>query len=461
MKKTYMVIAIFTIITLMSSMVFAATTSKFEVVDDQVCTIKINDYCSFEKKMTSYDLDKRQVTIQLKITNDAPTDKPTGEVMLLLDNSGSMQDETSTGAKRGDIVFGSAKTLVQKMLKNNDNLKVGIARFSTNTDISKEGTLEDASIVSELSNDVNALTSAIDSIENNGPRTDLDSGLNLVKEHFSNANTNKYIIVLTDGVPNVALGVANDYYGPEVISKTKATLQSLQADNFKVITMLTGINNPEQQAGVHDYTFQYVIDNIFGTTTNPTAGKFYYISDAQIEKTVKEDIYSDLLPTPQSITDIKINDFFPKEIVDNFEFAYVSQPTKGTISKAIDGENKIVWSIDELSSGETATVQYTLTLKDNYDPSIVNVILDTNEKVTITYKDFDGKDGSKTSDETPKVRITEPTTPTPTPSDPTTAKTILPKAGSTVMIAGIGIIALVAIASGARIIKINKDMKKQ
>lgn len=456
MKKFYLAIAIFTIITLLSSMVFAATTTKFEVVDDQVCTIKINDYCSFEKRMTSYDLDKRQVTIQLKITNDSPMDQPTGEVMLLLDNSGSMQDEISgSDTTRGEVVFGSAKKLVQKMLTGNDNLKVGIARFSTNTVATKEGTLEDASIVSELSNDVNELNNAIDSIENNGPRTDLDSGLTLVKQHFSDANTNKYIIVLTDGVPNVALGVANDYYGPEVISKTKTTLQSLQTDNFKVITMLTGINNPEQRAGTHDYTFQYVIDNIFGSTSAPTAGKFYYISDEQIEKTVEEDIYTDLLPEPQFIKDIKVNDFFPKEIVDNFNFAYVSQPTKGTISPAIDSENKIVWSLDELSSGESATVQYTLTLKDKYDPSIVNVILDTNEKVTINYKDFDGTDGSKTSEDTPKVRILE------LKGDKTTAPTIIPKAGTPIVIAGIALITLIAIASGARILKINKDMKKQ
>ncbi|MBR3256035.1 MAG: VWA domain-containing protein [Clostridia bacterium] len=455
MKKTYIALAIFTIITLMTSMVFAATTSKFEVVDDQVCTIKLNDYCTFEKRMTSYDLDKRQVTIQLKITNDAPANQPTGEVMLLLDNSGSMEEETSTGAKRGKLVFDSAKTLIQKMLKDNDNLKVGIARFSTNTDISKEGTLEDASIVSELSSDVNTLTSAIDNIQNDGPRTDLDSGLNLVKEHFSTADTNKYIIVLTDGVPNVALEAANDYYGSEVINKTKATLQSLQSNNYKVITMLTGINNAEQKAGTHDYTFQYVIENIFGTQTNPTAGNFYYISDEQIEQTIKEDIYKDLLPEPQSVKDIKINDFFPKEIVDNFDFAYVSQPTKGTISQSIDNENKIVWSLDELSSGESATVQYTLTLKDNYDPSIVNVILDTNENVTINYKDFDGTDKSKTSEDTPKVRITE------LKGDTTTAKTIIPKAGAPVIIAGASLLVIIAIASGAKILKINNDMKKQ
>ena len=83
-----------------------------------------------------------------------------------------------------------------------------------------------------------------------------------------------------------------------------------QENNYKIITMLTGIDNPSLTAGTHDYTFSYVIENIFGAPESPTAGKFYYISDAQIEKTIKDDIYSDLLPTEQSITDIKINDYF-------------------------------------------------------------------------------------------------------------------------------------------------------
>lgn len=244
-------------------------------------------------------------------------------------------------------------------------------------------------------------------------------------------------------------------YGDAVNNKTKSTLQSLSS-KYNIITMLTGVDSDASaQGSVPPYTYGEIIENIFGTQANPTAGKFYYISDEQIEQTVKEDIYKDLLPESQSVKDIKINDFFPKEIVDNFDFAYVSQPTKGTISQSIDNENKIVWSLDELSSGESATVQYTLTLKDNYDPSIVNVILDTNEKVTINYKDFDGTDKSKTSEDTPKVRITE------LKGDTTTAKTIIPKAGAPVIIAGASLLLIIAIASGAKILKINNDMKKQ
>ena len=458
MKKFYIAIAIFTIITMFTSLVYAATTETFEVVDDQVCTIKINDYCDFEKRMTSYDLNKRQVTIQLKITNNSVANKPNGEVMLVLDNSGSMNDpvESSSSTTRGDVVFNSAKELITKMLANNNNLKVGIVKFSTSTDATQDGTMADTSLVSELSSNIGSLNSAIDSIQKDGPRTDLDAGLTLASQYFSSNDTNKYIIVLTDGVPNIALGSANDYYSEDVISKTKSKLQSL-ASNYKIITMLTGISNPTQTAGVHDYTFEYVINNIFGTTTNPTAGNFYYISDSQIEKTIQEDIYNDLLPQSQSITDIKVNDFFPQEIVDNFDFAYVSEPTKGTISQSIDDKNKIVWSLDSLASGETATVQYTLTLKNNYDTNIVNRILDTNEKVDITYKDFDGTDKTKTSEDTPKVRITVPLK----GEDKTTVPTIIPKTGTIALISVALLLIVLAGTSGVRILKIRHDMKKQ
>ena len=447
MKKISIALAIFTIITLMSSIVFAATTSKFEVVDRTGCTIKLNDYCTFEKKLVSEDINKRQVTIQLSVTNDAPPVQPTGEVMLVLDDSNSMNDDTSTGEKRGTLVYGAAKALVTKMLNNNDNLKIGIVKFSTESPTS-EGTINDAALVSELTNNVTSLTNAIDNIEKAGLRTDLEAGLTLAEQKFSSENTNKYMIILTDGVPNVAIG-SNDYYGPVVINQTKAKLQNLSS-KCNIITMLTGINNPEQQAGIHDYTFQYVIENIFGTPTNPTTGKFYYIEDPDIQKTITEDIYADLLPKPVTITDINISDYFPQNIVDNFNFAYVSEPTKGTISSKIDENNKIVWTLDELSSGETATVQYTLTLKDNYDKSIENIILDTNEKVDITYINSDGTESSKTSKETPKVRIVSDTAPT-----------IIPAAGSTATMIGVGILAVIAVASGIRIAKINKDTSKQ
>lgn len=455
MKKIFLAIAVFTVIIMISSYVFAETTETFEIVEDNVCTIKINDYCDFEKKMVSYDLNKRQVTIQLKIKNDAPASQPTGEVVLVLDNSNSLK--TDTNPTRQELVYSSAKELITNMLKDNAKLKVGIVSFSSSTDMDDWGKLEsDAAVISTLSNDASSLNNKIDTIATDGPRTDLDAGITLASQQFSAESNNKYIIVLSDGVPNLALGLSESQqgYGDNVINKTKSTLDSLNS-KYKIITMLTGVNKDEQaQGSVPPYTFGQIVEKIFGTPESPTYGKFYYISDEKIEETITNDIYNDLLPQSQSITDIKINDFFPKEIVDNFDFVYISQPSKGTISQAIDDERKIVWSIDELASGETATVQYTLTLKDNYSPSIVNKILDTNEKVVITYKDFDKTDKTKTSTDTPKVRINKS-------DDPTVVPDIIPKAGNTTLTLIVAIVGALAVLSGARILKMNHDIKKQ
>ena len=243
--------------------------------------------------------------------------------------------------KRKDLVFNSAKSLVNKILEGNENVKVGAVSFSTNTDVSLEGTIDDASLVSELTTDANTLTNAIDTIEANGPRTDLDAGITLASEHFSSAETNKYIIVLTDGVPNVAVDYNKEYYSDDVINKTKTKLQTLSAEGYNIITMLTGISNPNENATTQ-YTYQQIIDSIFGTEQTPTAGKFYYIQDDEIENTIVNDIYNDLIPASQSITDINIVDYFPQDIVDNFDFAYVASPNIGEISAEIDPTNNSI-----------------------------------------------------------------------------------------------------------------------
>ena len=58
--------------------------------------------------------------------------------------------------------------------------------------------------------------------------------------------------------------------------------------------------------------------------------------------------------------------------------------------------------------------------------------MDTNEKVDITYTDFDGKNQSKTSDVTPKLKLAEP-------------PKVLPNAGKPIFIVlSIGIVVILA-----------------
>lgn len=438
--KTKIFTAIFMIIILMINISFASYSSvTMQVVEEPICTIQLGENSKFEKKLISKDLANKEVTLQLQVTNNEETEKPTGEIMLVLDNSESMLNAVSGNTTRKELIFESAKTLVSNLLKDNTKLKIGIVKFST-VDITNEATIKDASVVSALSNDATTLNNAISTIQTNGPRTNLQSGLLLASQQFTETDNNKYMIILTDGVPNVAIDSHTPYYSDDVINKTKQQLQTLSQQGIKVTTMLTGIDNEDTVPPSISKNFGQIINEIFGTQSAPTVGNFYYVTDNEIEKTITDDIYKSLVPTQKLLKDITIVDYFPEEIIKNFDFSYISEANIGTISaKIATTNNSITWTIPELASGQTATVRYKLKLKENFDSSIINKVLNTNQKVDINYSDLDGNKQTKTSNVSPKIKLTEPA---PTPTTPTTTAPIaLPKAGSITLI-GFGIVVI-------------------
>lgn len=459
MKKKIFLVT-FLLVLLIANISFASySTVTMSVVEEPVCTINLTENSKFEKKLISKDLNNKEVTIQLQVSNEEISNKLEGEVVLLIDNSESMTHETSTGAIRKDLVFNSAKTLVTNLLEGNDVLKIGIVSFSTKSTFD-DGTIDDACLVSALTNNTSSLLSAIDSIEANGPRTDLDAGLTLAKNQFSNEENNKYLIVLTDGVPNVAINYDKNYYSDDVIAKTKSKLQSISSSNINIITMLTGIADDSIIPTTTTKSYAEIISEVFGTSENPTAGQFYYITDEKIESTVN-DIYNSLVSVDRTLRDITIIDYFPQEIIDNFDFKYVKETNIGTISTKVDTtNNSITWTIPKLEVGKTALVQYKLKLKETFDSSIVGKILNTNEKVDITYIDFNNSEKSKDSDVTPKLKLEEPSPSTPSEESPKELPKVLPKAGITQIIAFVSsAFFILIIFSAIKIISINKKMK--
>ncbi len=469
MKKIKIRILLITFLLLVLISTFSNATYNtvtMSVVEEPICTINFGTNSSVERKVLSKDLDNKEIILQLTVKNNEEKLKPTGEIMLVIDNSNSMSDMVTDEKSREDIVIDSAKNLITKLLEDNTKLKIGIVSFSTKS-TTEEGIPEDAKLISKLSNDTKQLISSVNNIKYDGPRTNLNAGIDLAKQQFTDETDkdHKYVIVLSDGVPNVAINFDNYYYSDDVISKTKKSLQSLSTISDNVIVMLTGITNGDAlPTYVPAYTgtkrtYNEIIEEIFGTTQEPTIGKFYYITDEKIEETIKNNIYNDLLPTSKSINNIKVVDSFPKEIVNNFEFSYVKEANIGTISPTIDKTtNSITWTIPELKSGETAIVQYKLKLNTKYDENIVNKILDTNTKLDITYTDNSGKEDSKTSNIVPKIKLTEPT-PQEIKKDEETRPTVLPKAGKVIFIGVIGLALVITIILGIRYFIIKNKTK--
>ena len=147
MKKKIF-ITLFLLLILIANISLASyDTVTMTVVEEPVCNIEFGENSKFEKKLVAKDMNKKEVTIQLQVVNNEKSIKPTGEIMLVIDNSDSMLDEVDN-TTREDLVVNSAKTLVSKLLKDNDNLKIGVVSFSSNTDVSKEGTIEQISSTS-------------------------------------------------------------------------------------------------------------------------------------------------------------------------------------------------------------------------------------------------------------------------------------------------------------------------
>lgn len=458
MKKKISII-IFLLLILISTSVFASTPVKMEIVENNICNIELHENAKFEKKIISSDLEKNQVTLQLQISNTAVDEIPEGELILVIDNSSSMNDEVSETSTRKDLVLNSANKLVENLLTlNSSTLKIGVVTFSSSNIASEMGTDKDAQIVSDFSNDLNTLKSKISSIQESGNFTDLDAGLRLAQQSFTTAKNNKYLIVLTDGIPNMNIGnsdLITIKALEEVISTTKSTLTSLEG--IKVISLLTGITTEEAAfriEGENSYTYGQVINGIFGTEENPTIGKFYKINDEEIEKTITEEIYSELIPISKTLKDIVITDYFPQYIVDNFDMAYTKNTNGLNISSEINKDtNSITWTIPELETGKTLNVQYTLTLKDNFNEKIIGEILNTNKNVDIVYKDFNGTEQSQKSDVTPKIKLSN--IKVEEPIDDTKAPEELPKTGTTTFILFVLMSSIITIIFAIRLKKFD------
>ena len=105
MKKK-ITLTIFLIIMMMTTNVFATAKSadvKMEIVEDNVCTIKLNEKANLEKKLVENDLDKHQVTLQLKVNNAAEAKIPSGEMMLVIDSSNSMNQKVDDNTTRKEL----------------------------------------------------------------------------------------------------------------------------------------------------------------------------------------------------------------------------------------------------------------------------------------------------------------------------------------------------------------------
>lgn len=377
-----------------------ATATEFKIIDKngQIKNLE-NDQGYISKLLVDSNVNNGEVTIELKLSNTSSEEKKIGktEVIFVVDNSASMGTTTSAGISRKKAVVNAMQTFVNKLYEQNSNIYIGLVKFS-----------ENGNVMCNLTNEKQTMLNAITTFENTAleSNTNISAGLTTANSKFTSDCKNKIIVLLTDGISEV--------------TTTKNTLLNVEQTGTYIISMVNQTNSQE-------------ITQIFGTQEKPTTGKFYSIEDANINQVIADSIFKDILDTIQKpIKNITITDYFPDDIINNFEFSYVEDQNKGTISEKIDQNKKcIVWTINNLLGTEEATVRYKLKLKDMNNQSIINKIIPTNDKVELCYTDYDNKKYSVILENSPKVQLfmqKEEINPTEN-KDTTTANKILPKTG--------------------------------
>lgn len=383
-------------------------TTSLEIVENNVCTIEIEDLARFEKKITAFDETEKSVTLTLTLTNLKTVEETNKdvEIFFVIDNSSSMTEDYIGDQTRKQVVINSANSLVDKIFAENSKAKVGVVGFSSSP--SAEGTIADGSLRQELTNSSEEVKTAISNLSELevGDRTNIDAGVTIAKDNFSSdENVKRYIILLTDGVPNNDINGNSQTYSDEVLNNTKAKLESIEQSGIEIIASM--INLDDTQEPTTGKTYRELAEAVFGTEENPTTSKYFYVPDSEIEDNIINEIFDSLvITTDNTLRNITITDYFPQEIIDNFNFEYVATPNIGEVSQTINTENNsITWNIELLSEGETASLSYKLTLKDDYDKDIIDVILKTNDKVEITGEDNNGPIDEE-SDVSPTIRVT-------------------------------------------------------
>ncbi len=508
MKKTLRIITLIVLVVMIFSafsVAFASPVAKAEatmsLVKEEIAsgTFGENNYGAYRKEKVNFDAAKKLIDIKLTVTNNAPEPKSheeeipadvPGEIVYLIDISRSMSvnEVTINGqtTTRKAAVLNAAKILTDKLFAQNKDLKVGVVGYSTTTQVlnpDKRGTLDDAVIFTEnLVTTKDAVNSVFDTVATTvkGDTTDIQMGLRAAQSLFTDSTTaKKYIVLLTDGIPNVAEGIIptvksdgtgfESAYDMDVFNPTKNEVKGLKSKGINLVsilinmldielpistmtpaemqTMYEAIGRNISEAGEKP-TYLDVSKFIFGTESKPTTGTVYYIpTDNDIYKYITESVYDSLIGDPikktvidvpeYNLTDIVLKDYFPANIVANFDKAELIEASKGTVSAKIDAsDNSITWTIGDLKPQETATYTYRLTLKDKFDSSIIGKNLPTNEKITITYEEND-KPGTPVEDTRCPVVILD-----------VTPKKVIPQTGeNTLAFVGIALLVISTIGT--------------
>lgn len=157
---------------------------------------------------------------------------------------------------------------------------------------------------------------------------------------FSASDTEKYLIIFSDATDSV-----------------KEKLETIKNNNVRIYSILTEISNNEYE----EMTIMQMVNDIEDYT----------------------EIYH---RTNKSMINVELTDIFTNEVLEYFDFEVNSKTDDLEIEETSNG---YILKCSDIKAGETKTLRYTLTIKDNVpiDSAKVYRTLNSSDKIDIKYND--------------------------------------------------------------------------
>ena len=358
------------------------------------------------KTATKENLEEgRSADVTLTVNANGFTTVDKTDVVLVLDRSSSMNGTPMDNTKT------AAKDLIELLItdKTKDNTRAAIVTYGSN--------LLTSYTSDSLTNDVTTLKNTIDSIPSSegNQGTNVHAGLIKAEEllKYSGDDTQKIVILLSDGEPTYYIGtdnkrhgmgnsdnyeddycIGNIYSGKCYVSEDDNTVAMEYSDYGRVFTTKdaykpsTNTNNKAttmKANGTKIYTIGFgkgasgnAYEFLGKVASNPTDKYRYTASDYAGLKEAFNKIVNDFTTVA---TDAVVTDIVPA----GFQIKKGTLPAGATAIENKDGTTTITWVIGDIKSTATNSLTYTVEAKQGEYGSMY-----TNVSATINAKSVDG-----------------------------------------------------------------------
>ena len=393
----------------------------------------------FDNKITSFDSNLGTVNLELSLNNSSSSQDQEAdhyentEIFIILPEVNSNETKTTYA--------NYIETFANKVFEANSNTKIGIVgmngtindndenNIATDNDESTiPGSMDDAEIITMPTTNVTDLVNGITNMnpENWKYHYNLEVAIRIAKNNFSD-DVNRILISLYDNVPGIVIGeTARVNYGgifgttaeeavrnhlTKIVNQTKTEILSLADEDISFI-LLRPDDTSFDQTWVNENTGEIIleldgkpyVDDLYGSIDNPTYGKMYSLNNDNLEQIVTDYIYNDVMgEIGTAISQVSIEFTFSQDILDNFDITIGNSSDINIDNLTTDGI--MVWNVGSLEANESATLNYSLQMKDMNNSSLLDKTIPIAEQVVLTYNDSSAQKHTVTSTDSPSVRL--------------------------------------------------------